>query len=520
MKRELLLFVYVAAVALYLITLRYGFVQDDRAIVVSNAAAHSVPAALAAFDDPYWPRETGAGLYRPVTILSYAIDWTVSSGRAGWLHLMNALWHGVATVLLVLVLARWLPPLGATAAGLVFAWHPVHVEAVASVVGRAELLVAVGILGAVLAARRGKWALSVLCAALAMLSKEHGVVVGVVILLDRWLSSPTFPLSSPERSEGERGDYPRAFWIALGIVTIGYLVAWFSIGWVGESDAAAVFYGRGALARLAIALPAALRAGVLLVWPVSLSSDYSPQVIPARSALSLAAFGGFCVIVAVLVLVWWFPRRAPAIAFTAGVAALSYLPTSNLVFASGVPLAERNLYLAVALPAAFVGWVATKVSARSGLRPAVVAVSLIAIAACWRSLERLPAWRNNQAQLLTLLTEHPESYRAHASAAAVLAGLHDTTGARREYRIADSLYAGDPYLDGAHAIYLISIGDTAAAVPLIERRRSGAVGARMTLRAEFLLELARRHPAQAHALADSASRRFAGERNWYLPYRQ
>ena len=507
MKRELLLFVYVAAVALYLSTVRYGFVQDDRAIVVSNTAAHSVPAALGAFDDPYWPRETGAGLYRPVTILSYAIDWTVSGGNAGWLHLMNALWHGLVTVLLVLVLARWLPPLGATAAGLVFAWHPVHVEAVASVVGRAELLVASGILGAVLAARRGKWGLAVLCAALAMFSKEHGIIVGVVILLDYWLQ-PT----------GERRPYPRTLWLGLFIVTLGFLVAWFLVGWVGETDAAAVFYGRGTFARLAIALPAALRAGMLLIWPLSLSSDYSPQVIPARTAFSLAAFAGLVVAVVVVVIMWWCRRRAPAIAFTAAVAALSYLPTSNLLFASGVPLAERNLYLAVALPSAFVGWACAQLLARRGLRPAALAVSIVAIAACWRSLVRLPAWRNNQAQLLTLLTEHPESYRAHASAAAVLAGLHDTSGARREYRIADSLYGGDPYLDGAYAIYLISIGDTAAAVPLIERRRSGDVGARMTLRAEFLLELARRHLDQARALADSASQRFAGERNWYLPY--
>jgi len=507
MKREQLLLVFVAAVALYLSTARYGFVQDDRAIVVSNPAAHSVPAALAAFNDPYWPRETGAGLYRPVTILSYAIDWTISGGRPGWLHLMNAAWHGLATVLLVLLLARWLPPLGATAAGIVFAWHPVHVEAVASIVGRAELLVAAGILGAVLAARRGKWVLAVLCAALAMFSKEHGVIVGVVILLDKWLLGDS------------QTPYPRRFWISLGLVTAAYLVAWFSIGWVGESDAAAVFYGRGTMARLAIALPAALRAGVLLIWPISLSSDYSPQVIPARSTFSLAAGAGLFVVIAVPALVWWCRRRAPAIAFTAGIAALSYWPTSNILFASGIPLAERNLYLAVTLPAACVGWAATKILLRRGLRPAVVTVTIVAIAAGWRSLARLPAWRNNQSQLLTLLTEHPESYRAHASAAAVLAGLHDTTGARREYRIADSLYAGDPYLDGAYAIYLISIGDTAAAVPLIERRRRGDV-VRMTLRAEFLLELTRRHPVEARALADSASRRFAGERNWYLLYRQ
>src|SRR5438270_498852 len=83
MRRELLL-VFVAAVALYLPAARYGFVQDDRAIVASNPGAHSIGAALRAFDDPYWPRESGAGLYRPVTILSYAVDWTLFGGRSGW----------------------------------------------------------------------------------------------------------------------------------------------------------------------------------------------------------------------------------------------------------------------------------------------------------------------------------------------------------------------------------------------------------------------------------------------------
>jgi len=347
MRRELVL-VFVAAVALYLPTVRYGFVQDDRAIIVSNPAAHSITAALGAFDDPYWPRETGAGLYRPVTILSYALDWAVSAGRPGWLHVMNALWHGLATVLLVSLLIRWLPPIAAAAAGLVFAWHPVHVEAVASLVGRAELLGAVGILGAVLAARRGQWIVAVLCAALAMLSKEHGVIAGVVILLDKWLCP--HPLSPSPEGRGGTDDrrYPTGFWIALGIVTLGFVAAWMAIGWVGENDAAAVFYGRGAWGRLAIALPAALRAAILLAWPASLSVDYGPQVIPARAGFSLAALLGLCVVVGVAALAVWCRRRAPAISFAAGLAALSYLPTANLFFASGAALAERNLYLAVA----------------------------------------------------------------------------------------------------------------------------------------------------------------------------
>ena len=510
MKRELV-FAFLAAVLLYLPTARYGYVQDDRAIVVSNPAAHSIGAALRAFDDPYWPPESGAGLYRPVTILSFAIDWTVSGGSAGWLHGMNALWHGVVTVLLVLILFRWLPPLGAAAAGLVFAWHPVHVEAVASIVGRAELLVAAGILGAVLAARRGWWAAAVVLAALAMFSKEHGVIAGVVILIDKWL-----------QPDGQGVRMPPAFWAALVVATVGFLGAWFAVGWVGEADEAAVFYGASAFGRLETALPAVWRAATLLVWPASLSVDYNPQVLPVRDGLSLAALAGLGIVIAIPLIVLYCRRRAPAISFAAALAALSYLPTSNLFFPSGIVLAERNLYLAVALPAVAAAMAAMWIAARRGLRPAAVAGTALLVLAGWRSLARLPAWRDNRSQLITLLADHPESYRAHASAAAVLAGMQDTAGARREYRIADSLFSEDPYVAGAHAIFLLNVGDTLGARPLIDRLSSRAEPAaqRMALRARFLYRLRRGELAGARSVADSARQRFPGEVPWYHPYLQ
>jgi len=511
MKRELIV-VFMAAVALYLPASQYGFVQDDRAIIASNPAAHSIGAALDAFDDPYWPRESGAGLYRPATILSYAIDWTMSGGSAGWLHVMNTLWHGLATVLFVCVIARWLPPVAAASAGLVFAWHPVHVEAVASLVGRAELLAGVGILGAVLAARRGWWIGAVLCAALAMLSKEHGVIVGVVILVDRWLETP-----HPEHHR-----YPAAFWLALGAVTLGYLIAWTVIGRAGASDTAAVFFGRGLLGRWAIALPAVLRAGVLLFAPVSLSSDYSPRVIPAYSGLSLAAVLGLCIVIVVPIIMVRCRRRAPLISFASGLAALSCVPTSNLLFPSGIVLAERNLYLAVALSAALVGLGVVWLEATRGLRLALAATGVIALAFGVRSFVRLPAWRDNRAQLLTLLLEHPESYVGHASAAAVLAGRGDTAGARRQYGLADSLFAGDPYLNAAHAIFLLGLGDTAGAAPLVARLNAPAgTGAhRAVWRARFLFELRRGDPKGATVIADSARRYFPSDAAWYRPYLQ
>ena len=59
-----------AAVVVYLPALGNRFALDDGSIVERNPAAHSVGAALRAFDRSYWPAENGAGQWRPLVILS------------------------------------------------------------------------------------------------------------------------------------------------------------------------------------------------------------------------------------------------------------------------------------------------------------------------------------------------------------------------------------------------------------------------------------------------------------------
>ena len=499
MGRQSVALVFATAVAVYLPTVTYGFVEDDRAVVAANPRAHSIPQAVRAFDQPYW----GDEFYRPLTVLSFAVDWTVSGGRAGWLHLMNALWHGVASVLVALLLAQALSPAAAAAGGLVFALHPVHTEAVAGLVGRAELLAAVGMLGAVLCARRRRWAAAVACAAAAMLSKEHGVITGVLIVLDRWLQRPEEP------------PYPREFYVALGIVTAVFLGAWYLIGRRATGDVASVFIGAGTTERLELALPAVARATGLLVWPLNLSADYGPRVIPAYRAFSLAALAGAVIVVAILAGGWWVRRTVPALTFAAWAAAAAYLPTSNLLFPSGIVLAERALYVPVLLVAAAAGCAVDW--GRSRWRPQRVGLVAGAVLCVFAgiTLARLPVWRDNRSFLLTLLADHPESYWGHWSAAAVLAGVGDTAAARHEYARADSLFDGDPHLDASRALFLVGLSDTAGARPLVERARRRLPFEPVALRAQFALALRRGERARAVALADTALIRDSAETDWY-----
>jgi len=196
------------------------------------------------------------------------------------------------------------------AAGLV-SLHPVHVEAVASLVGRASCW------GGGYPGPRWRAApavvVAVLCAALAMFSKEHGVTAGVSYC---WIGAA----GSDERP------YPRGFWIALAVVTTGFVAVWFAVGWVGESDEA-VFYDRGTWGRLAIALPALLRAALLLICRRSSRSITTRRCFPLVPASRWRRCWDSWS--------WWTPtlalwcRRAHRDLVAAGLAALSCLPTAN-----------------------------------------------------------------------------------------------------------------------------------------------------------------------------------------------
>ena len=151
-----------------------GFVLDDRGVIVGNPLVTSPASVWRAFGLPYWPVDVGGGQYRPLGILSFALDWLVSGGDTRWFHAVNVLWHVAATTLVFIVAAELLAPMAAAFAAIVFAVHPVHVEAIANVVGRLEPMATVFVLLALLAHRRANY-LAPGWFALALLSKGQRV---------------------------------------------------------------------------------------------------------------------------------------------------------------------------------------------------------------------------------------------------------------------------------------------------------------------------------------------------------
>src|SRR6266542_3210107 len=122
-----------------------GFTYDDKAIVRDNPRIRSPGKISQIFATSYFGGPRGAGtVYRPVLLLSYAVQWWIHGRQAVAFHAVNVLLHAGATLLLAALFLRIaIPPAAALAGTLLFAVAPIHVEAVTSLVGRGEVLAAV-----------------------------------------------------------------------------------------------------------------------------------------------------------------------------------------------------------------------------------------------------------------------------------------------------------------------------------------------------------------------------------------
>ena len=132
------------ALLLYVGTLDNAFVLDDHAAIRDNPIVHRADLSEILTTD-YWSgyHADRSGLYRPLTILSYALQYRLGGDAPFGYHLLNILLHTTTALLLYrLVVDLTKKNDLALATALLFAVHPAISEAVCTAVGRADLLAA------------------------------------------------------------------------------------------------------------------------------------------------------------------------------------------------------------------------------------------------------------------------------------------------------------------------------------------------------------------------------------------
>jgi Flp pilus assembly protein TadD len=165
---------------------------DDPVYVTENRhvqgglTAQNIEWSIAGFHDGNWI---------PLTWLSLMLDTTLFGVRPGAYHLMNVALHAANTVLLFVFLARATGyEFRSACVAALFALHPLHVESVAWVTERKDvlstlfgLLSLVGYVGYCRTRSRLSFAASFLCFAASLLSKQTLVTLPFLfLLLDYW----------------------------------------------------------------------------------------------------------------------------------------------------------------------------------------------------------------------------------------------------------------------------------------------------------------------------------------------
>jgi hypothetical protein len=406
-----------------------GFTLDNRGLLLEDPRVREASAENAGliFQHTYWWPYGESGLYRPFTTLTYLFNYAVlgNGGQPAGYHWVNFLLHA-GNVLLVFALARRLvrgfsrPVLLAA----VWAVHPALTESVTNMVGRADLLAAMAVLGGLLmylksaestGPRRWAWLAGLLAATtIGVFSKESAVtVLGAMALYEL-----TWWQGRKRAGAMLRGG------LAAGVPIAAML--WQRSVVLASSPAVAIPFGDNPLTAASFwtakltALEVMARYLAVLAWPANLSCDYSyAQIAPAGG--SPGDWLAWAVVAAVAAGAVAMYRWNRALFFFAGMAFVAFLPTSNLLFPIGTIMAERFLYLpAIALAACLVLGVcaAGDKLGRGRLARAAVLIGIAALAA--RTWVRNSDWRDDLSLANATVHSSPRSYKAHKMMAAAL----------------------------------------------------------------------------------------------------
>ena len=352
-----------------------------------------------------WALTSGeAANWFPVTRLSHLLDGQLFGLRSGWHHLVSVGWHALAAVLLFAFLkrstdARW----PSAWVAFVFALHPLHVESVAWVAERKDVLCAFFWFLALWAyvryaerPGRGRYAVVLLLFWLGLMAKPMIVTLPFLLLvLDAW------PLKRFSRA------------------AVREKIPFFALAAVSSIATYMVQAASGAVHEIA-SLPVGLRIEnaavssavycIKTIWPAGLAVFYPYPAgfawwMVAAAALALAA-------ITALALGW--RRRAPYLAAGWLWYLVTLAPVIGLVQAGAQARADRYMYVPMVGLTIMLAWGAADLARRwpAAARPIAAAAVAACLGAAALSASQIGHWRNSETLFRHALDVTTDNYLA------------------------------------------------------------------------------------------------------------
>lgn len=356
-------------------SLHGDFVFDDGPAVIKNSdlditSASNLSTRLASiFKHDFWGEDLLSSnshkSYRPLTTITFLVQKILDpdSNSTFAYHITNVVLHSTNSLLTFHIFKLIIFPNSRSAfiASLIFALHPVHVESVAGIVGRADLLYSLIFLGGILLSLRrvsGLLFVTVQCLSVglmsfaSMLCKEVGIMLIPVVCLIEMTKTHKLRITR----QGVKIFRPPKLLLKVVIYLTSFCFAiFFRMSIVDftpptfqRGDNPFAFLKSGFYRRINLSYLYSINAWILLS-PDWLCFDWAFHCIAPieswkdpRSLCSPILFS----ILASLVIVA-LKRTDYRLLISIGFLVFPFLPASNLILTVGFVIAERNLYLCV-----------------------------------------------------------------------------------------------------------------------------------------------------------------------------
>lgn len=404
-------FIYIILVVVFILyqqSILFDFVLDDEAVITKNNfvkdGIQGIPRLLDSFYwQGYW--NENSGLYRPLSLILFALIWQITPGSALLFHVIQLATYLLAIFLLyrfLLSLLKAYTPFLAFIITFLFAIHPYHVEVVANIKSMDELLAfCFGIAATYILLQEEKLSLkALLFFLLALLSKE-----GAISFLAIWVLM-LFQFKKYNFKQVAYSLWPFAVVGSIWLAWHSYVIH------QGPAVVSYTYHDNALLACqswLAQKMTAISMVGNYLLkffYPVNMAYDYSYPQIPC------AGLGDVSFIVSALIIILllffaikWFYSK-PIASFGILFFFISFALTSNIFITIGATMADRFMFtpiLGLLLSAVFLLFEQTAML--KNFNPAhrvhllFVAFALLFILFSWKHVQ---TWKSNQ----TLFTKH------------------------------------------------------------------------------------------------------------------
>lgn len=416
---------FILALMLYANTLTHQFVLDDPLAIGLNK---NVTAGFSGIWDiitgGYRENNFGGQLYRPISLIMFAIEWQLSPNNPMIHHFFNVFWYALSICLVFKVFKNWLPDSGLLipiVIAVIFAVHPIHTEVVANIKSRDEIMSLFFVLLALntwhqfMKDNQFKWLVySILSYLLALLSKETAITMFPIFgMLAYWVYNNNVQ-ASVKKGLGFVIPVIILFMIRMALFQ-GQDAPEISV--MDNPIVAADGFGQ----RLATSLVILWRYFSLLFFPYPLSSDYSYTVIPLASFSDLEVILSLVIHGLLLAYAVYMTKRRSFLSLCIWAYFMAISLFSQIPVVIGTMFGERLVYLAsfwwtgglvVALAKEFnnsprIG------QSKSTIAFGVVVGSIFAIMTFLRN----GAWSDNLTLFTTDVITYPNSVRLNNGAA-------------------------------------------------------------------------------------------------------